>query len=482
MYKKISLFVAIVCIPVFFVTYQQLSFKSSEEIRVTDFSCFYHACVDRIEYPENVSELQSIVVKADKPIAIAGGKYSMGGQAWCNDGIVIDMKHLNAITAFDPENKIITIQAGACWRDVQEFLEKYQLTVMIMQSYNDFSVGGSLSVNVHGRDPHGQIIESVDSIQVLLADGSLKQASRTKNEDLFRAAIGGYGACGIIVNVTLRVESNYKIKRVMVKTPIHKFTDFFRNVVANDSNVALFNANIYEADFKNIVSFVWYKTNDPLTIFDVLHKGIKKLNIAEKSLPFALEYAVSEFSLAKKLRFLLDAKIIKKINHVVWRSYEMSESVTSLAASSKSASKILQEYFIPVAKFNTFASLMNKIIVKHKIKVLNISIRHVQKNNESILSYAREDCFAFVFYIAMDNNSQCHEQTQFWTQELISAALTVDGTYYLPYHLFASPEQFLKSYPRYPELLKIKEKYDPMNKFQNNLTQKCEECCNLKKI
>ena len=60
-------------------------------------------------------------------------------------------------------------------------------------------------------------------------------------------------------------------------------------------------------------------------------------------------------------------------------------------------------------------------------------------------------------------------RAQRWTQELIDAALTCNGTYYLPYHLFASHEQFQKAYPRWHEMLDVKRQYDPYYQLSNSL-------------
>lgn len=437
----------------------------------TDCSEFFDS-IFSIEYPKTIAQLREIVIKADKPIACAGAKYSMGGQTWVQDGIVVDTQHLNAITAFNPELKTITVQAGALWSDVQKFLHKYHLSILVMQSYNDFSVGGSVSVNVHGRDPHGQLIESIESLTVMIADGSLIKTSRTEHSDLFKAVIGGYGACGIIVDVTLKLEDNYKIKRVISTVPVKNFIQFFKKNIKSNPNIGLFNANLYGPGFDNVVNFAWYKTNDPLTMNQLFQQKKVKKKVLKSSFNSLLEYGVTEFSSAQKTRFLLDNKIIKNINHVVWRSYEMSHSVSSLAENSKNRTKILQEYFIPVDAFNDFVTSMKLIIQKHQVKVLNISIRYVPKNNESILTYAKEDCFAFVYYIAVDKITENYEQVRVWTQKLIQAALDCNGTYYLPYHLFASQEQFEQSYPSYLQLLDIKKEYDPDNKFQNSLTKK----------
>lgn len=445
-------------------------------VGVKDFSGFYHAEVDRIEYPKNISELRHSITATSKPIALAGGKYSMGGQVWVPDGIVIDTKYLNAIIAFDPERNTITVQAGALWRDVQEFLLKYGRSVKIMQSYNDFSVGGSLSVNAHGRDPHGQLIASVESVTVMLANGSLVKASRVENADLFSGVIGGYGACGSIVDATLSLEDNYKIKRVVEIVPVADFIHFYNEKIAHNNQIALYNANLYGPEYDKIVSFSWVKTDEPLTINDLMRKHDLKQSSGDTLIAGYVEYAVSEFYVAQKLRFLIDNVIAKNPKYVVWRSYEMSHSVKSLATNSHKVSKILQEYFIPIKHFNAFVNAMKAIFTRYGVKVINISIRHVPKNSESLLSYATEDCFAFVCYIALDNTPESHAQVGIWTREIIDAALAFQGTYYLPYHRFASPEQCIAAYPRCSEFLAVKKKYDPTGKFQNSLISSWAEC------
>lgn len=449
----------------------------SAHVPVKELTGVYSTTVDHIFYPAVVDELQHIVVHAQKPIAIAGGKYSMGGQTWYQDGIIIDMKHLNTITAFDKENKTITVQAGALWRDVQNFLLPHNLTVGIMQSFNDFSVGGSLSVNVHGRDPRGQLISTVQEITVMLHDGSLVKASRSEHYDLFKAVIGGYGACGIIVDATLKVCDNVHLERTMTILPVHTFNRFFREKIKGNKQVALFNANIYGPDYNQVVSIVWSKTDKPLTVQDRMHKNMQG-TISDELLmhaKYGLEQALSNYSFAHVLRAKFDSLLTKYTNPVVWRSYEMSRSVKIFDTHAQGTSKILQEYFIPVQHFEKFADAMRAIVKHHSVKVLNISIRSVPRNAESFLSYAPQNCFAFVCYISMDNNPAGHAHTKVWTQKLIDAALSLQGTYYLPYHLFATRAQLLKAYPRWHEFFATKQLYDPNNKFNNTLLSFCQK-------
>jgi FAD/FMN-containing dehydrogenase len=82
---------------------------------------------------------------------------------------------------------LITVQAGATWRTVQETLDPQNLSVAIMQDYANFTVGGTLSVNAHGSYvDRGPVINSVRSIRIVLAD--VETASRDENPQVFYGA------------------------------------------------------------------------------------------------------------------------------------------------------------------------------------------------------------------------------------------------------------------------------------------------------
>jgi FAD/FMN-containing dehydrogenase len=60
------------------------------------------------------------------------------------------------------------------WRDLQKVIDKHNLSVKIMQTYANFTVGGSVSVNCHGRYiGHGPIVSSVLELKLITASGQL---------------------------------------------------------------------------------------------------------------------------------------------------------------------------------------------------------------------------------------------------------------------------------------------------------------------
>ena len=436
--------------------------------KITDVSKLTTTRVKTIKQPKTIEKLRTIIRQADGPISIAGGRYSQGGQIASTQGIVIDTTKLNRVKNLDVENKRITVETGITWREIQKYIDPYNLSVKVMQSYNDFTVGGSLSVNVHGRSmKYGQLIETVDSIKILLADGSLITASRNEHYDLFRAAIGGYGLMGIIVEATLQLTENVKLLQKMEQLTIAKYTNFFFNKIKNDKNIVFHSAILYPNELKNIVSVTYYKTDRQLTITDRMqpyHRFFPKQMVEQqlmRRIPFL-----------KKIRPKIEIFRLEK-EKVVWRNYEMSYTVRSLEPLYRfPTTSILQEYFIPVEKLTDFVDKLRMIANKYNINLINISIRHVPGNTESLLTYAAQESFAFVLYINILNTRSGKKLAKKWTQQLIDAAIALNGTYYLPYQLYATPKQLRNAYPNFDQLLKYKKKYDPQNKFSNRLLEK----------
>ena len=111
----------------------------------------------------------------------------------------LDMRDFDEVLGFSAERREIRVQTGISWREILEYIDPYDLSPQIMQSYANFTVGGALSVNAHGRYVgQGPLVLGVRSLRLVLADGQVVDASPTHNAELFYGAIGGYGGLGVI--------------------------------------------------------------------------------------------------------------------------------------------------------------------------------------------------------------------------------------------------------------------------------------------
>ena len=112
-----------------------------------------------------------------------------------------------------PGAEILHVGAGARWAEVIAYLDPLGHAPAIMQSNNDFSIGGSISVNCHGwQHNRPPIASTVLSFRLMKADGSIIRCSREENAELFSLVLGGYGLFGVILDVDLRVVPNERYR------------------------------------------------------------------------------------------------------------------------------------------------------------------------------------------------------------------------------------------------------------------------------
>lgn len=425
--------------------------------------------VREVIQPRTTAEIVNAVSSHSGPISIGGSRHSMGGQTAAPGALQIDMRHFDRILAFDSLARTITVQTGIRWRQIQDRIDSANLSIKVMQSFANFTVGGSLSVNAHGRYVgFGPLIGSVRSIKIVLADGELVEASRQLHPELFKGAIGGYGALGVITEATLDLAENVRVKRQQVTMPITRYKKFFFQHIRDSSAVIFHNADIYPDQYQMVRAESYIRTDDALTVKDRLVPAGE--SYALNRIAF---WAVSESSIGQELRqSILDPWRFRH-PEVAWRNYVASPDAAELEPSSRIASTYaLEEYFIPVDRFDDFVPAMRSIFRRSHANILNVSIRHARADTLSLLSWAPQEVFAFVVYYKQRTDSRSQRIVGVWTRELIDAALRVGGSYYLPYQLHATPAQFLRAYPRAPEFFALKRRVDPTNKFENMLWEK----------
>jgi FAD/FMN-containing dehydrogenase/uncharacterized membrane protein YhaH (DUF805 family) len=437
--------------------------KTGERI-VNDVTHLNPILVSKVEVPKTIEELQSIIKNADRPLSIGGGRFSMGGQTASPQSIHVDMRKLNSIINFSAENKLIKVEAGTRWCDIQKFIDPYKLSVKIMQTYANFTVGGALSVNCHGRYIGlGPVILSVRSIEAILASGELVHASRTENSELFYSCIGCYNAVAVIAIVELELEENVAVKRIHKKMVKGSYASFFAARVKDHNEVVFHNGDIYPPAYKNVRAVSWIKTTEKPTV---------KTRLMPLTAAYPIErYFINAFSRSKFGKWRRE-HIIEPLFYmrkkIHWRNYEAGYDVLELEPDSRKHSTfVLQEYFVPDRHFDEFSVLMAEIFMRHNVNVLNVSIRHAKPDPGSLLAWAKEEAFAFVVWYKQATDDVEKGRVAVWTRELIDAAISLNGSYYLPYQAHATEEQFHKAYPNAQKLFDIKRKLDPDFKFRN---------------
>src|SRR5437879_5115547 len=171
---------------------------------------------------EELTEIVRSALRKGLPISVSGCRHSMGGQQFATDSICVDIRSLDRMISFDQEHGLIEVEAGIQWpKLIRAYLDAQgdsakQWGIAQKQTGADtFTLGGSLSSNVHGRGlAMKPLISNIESFTLIDADGKSIRCSRDENNELFRLATGGYGLFGLVDSVTLRLVPRQKRRRV----------------------------------------------------------------------------------------------------------------------------------------------------------------------------------------------------------------------------------------------------------------------------
>jgi FAD/FMN-containing dehydrogenase len=416
--------------------------------------------------PTSTAAVAAALARSDTPVSIGGGRYSMGGQIVWPGSLHLDMRSLRRLVRLDVANRRVRVQAGMRWRDLQTLIDPHGLSVAIMQSYSNFSIGGSVSVNCHGRYVgKGPLVNSLRALQLVTAQGEVLELDRETRPELFNAVVGGYGGLGAITEVELDLDLNTRIVREAQFVALDAYPAWFRaNVEARDDAV-LHNADLAPPRFDRPLAITWRRTDAPPTIAERLVPRDRDYDREQN-----LIWAASELPFGDDMR---ERKMTRRQideHPVVWRNREASLDADALEPRTRAFSTyLLQEYFIPVAQFQTFAAQLGKILIDFEVNALNVSIRHSPRDPDTLLHWAADEVFCFVLYYKQRAHRWADADSARWTQRLIDAALASGGRYYLPYRLHATPEQFLRAYPKAEAFAALKARIDPRNRFRNKL-------------
>lgn len=440
---------------------------AASNISVDNVTGLYSVEVERVATPRSTQDVSQQVSTWGGKVAVGGGRYSMGGQIAVQGGLHLDMRQMNGLVWLREAEPAARVQAGMRWRDLQDYIDPLGLAVKTMQSYSNFTVGGSVSVNAHGRYVgHGPVGKSVRALQLVLADGTVVEASRTENSDLFRATLGGYGAVGVITEIELDLAKNVRIERHIENVPLADYVRHFQQKVLADSRTILHNADLLPPEFNAPVSVSWRRAapNAPLTEPRPLVPRGERYALEQNAI-WAFTELPGGDSLRKSVDSLLNGTPITK-----WLNHEASLDAASLEPRTRVMSTyVLQEYFVPQRHFQAFAQEMARVLRTRRVEALNVSIRHSPADRDSLMTWAPEDVFSFVLYYKQRTWRSAQEEVGRWTRELIDLVLRHEGRYYLPYQLHATQAQFEAAYPQVTQLRQIKRQYDPTGKFSNEL-------------
>jgi len=251
------------------------------------------------------SELPDLASSEQPVLPHAYGR-SYGDSCLNENGVALDVSHLNRFISFDEQTGLLCCEAGVSLADILEVMVPRGWFLPVTPGTKFVSVGGAIANDIHGKNHHaaGTFGCHVTRLRLLRSDGQRPICSPDENPELFQATIGGLGLTGLILWAEFRLK---RIVNPYIDADHIRFTsldEFFEISAESDK------------DFEYTVSWV-----DLLVGGEALCRGIftrgnhnQSPELAGKHLPKRLPLAVP-FNLPQ---FVLNTLTVKGFNELYY--------------------------------------------------------------------------------------------------------------------------------------------------------------------
>ncbi len=147
-------------------------------------------------------------------VKMVGSGHSFTGIA-VTDGLLLRPDRLVGLRAVDRDAMTVTVLAGTPLHLLNERLRGLGLALHNMGDVDRQTVAGAIATGTHGTGGRwASLSAQVAGLELVTADGSVRQVSADKDPDLFDAARVGLGALGVVTAVTFLVEPAFLLEAV----------------------------------------------------------------------------------------------------------------------------------------------------------------------------------------------------------------------------------------------------------------------------
>jgi hypothetical protein len=170
-------------------------------------------------------------------ISIRGGGHNVSGNAVCEGGLMIDPSRMRSIRV-DPVAQTVRAEPGVLGAELDRETQAFGLATPV----GSVSTTGIAGLTLGGGQSwlgsqHGLAIDNLLSVDIVTADGTLRTASATQNQDLFWGIRGAGHNFGVVTSFEYRLHPVGPVLGGMVIHPLSQAIEvlrFYRDFTASE--------------------------------------------------------------------------------------------------------------------------------------------------------------------------------------------------------------------------------------------------------
>ena len=164
----------------------------------------------------------------DLLVSMKGGGHNVGGKAVCDGGLMIEFSRMKSIRV-DPMTRTVRAEPGVLGAELDRETQAFGLATPV----GTVSTTGIAGLTLGGgqswlASKHGFAIDNLLSVDIVTADGKLRTATATQNEDLFWGIRGAGHNFGVVTSFEYRLHPVGPVLGGMVLHPIAQAKEVLR--------------------------------------------------------------------------------------------------------------------------------------------------------------------------------------------------------------------------------------------------------------
>ncbi len=185
------------------------------------------------------------LVRNSRSLRVFGSGHSFNNGVVADDTLV-SLDDYSGLVWIDLRKKQIAVKGGTRVRGVVKLLSDVGLAFRALPSHDAQSIAGILSTDVHGtgrifgteEEKWGFVSQSVVRLKLIDGRGEIHECE--PSDDLFKAAIGGIGAVGIITEVVVQGVPRFNIEQRVVMRDISYVKENLDRLLRDNDHFSLY--------------------------------------------------------------------------------------------------------------------------------------------------------------------------------------------------------------------------------------------------